>query len=152
MTFIQQQMLCCWQIYSRPFKIRAQSKLDPAHFYTAPGLTQQALLKTGSEYCKHDVKRKDCASCVDEFRLELLTDIDMLVMFEKDIQRGIPQTVKRYTKANYRYMKEHYSPYKASTFLQYFEVNNLCGCPLNQNYQEVDLLRKKQTILPLRKK
>ena len=28
-------------------------KLDPAHFYTAPGLSWQALLKTASEYCEH---------------------------------------------------------------------------------------------------
>ena len=27
-----------------------QYKLDPAHFYTTPGLTWQALLKTASEY------------------------------------------------------------------------------------------------------
>ena len=29
-------------------------KLDPAHFYTAPGLAWQALLKTASEYCEHE--------------------------------------------------------------------------------------------------
>ena len=28
-------------------------KLDPAHFYTAPGLAWQALLKTATEYCEH---------------------------------------------------------------------------------------------------
>ena len=28
-------------------------KLDPAHFYTAPGLSWQALLKTASEHCEH---------------------------------------------------------------------------------------------------
>ena len=36
-------------------------KLDPVHFYTAPGLAWQALLKTASEYCEHEAKRKDCA-------------------------------------------------------------------------------------------
>ena len=29
-------------------------KLDPAHFYTAPGLALQALLKTTPEYCEHE--------------------------------------------------------------------------------------------------
>ena len=29
-------------------------KLDPAHFYTAPGLAWQALLKTAAEYCEHE--------------------------------------------------------------------------------------------------
>ena len=30
--------------------------LDPAHFYTAPGLAWQALLKTAAEYCEHEKK------------------------------------------------------------------------------------------------
>ena len=75
-------------------------KLDPAHFYTAPGLAWQALLKTAAEHCEHEKKRKECRVCPDEFRLELLTDRDMLLMFEKGIRGGITQAVKRYAKAN----------------------------------------------------
>ena len=56
-------------------------KLDPAYFYTAPGLAWQALLKTAIGYCEH--KKGDL--CSNEFRLELLTDIHMLMMFEKGI-------------------------------------------------------------------
>ena len=74
-------------------------KLDPAHFYTAPGLAWQALLKTAAEYCQHEERRKDCELCPDEFRLELLTDIDMLLMVEKGIRGGITQAVKCYAKA-----------------------------------------------------
>ena len=45
--------------------------LVPAHFYTSPGLTLKACLKkTG-------------------IRLELLTDPDMLLMFEREIKRFI---------------------------------------------------------------
>ena len=29
-------------------------ELDPAHFYTAPGLAWQALLKTAAECCEHE--------------------------------------------------------------------------------------------------
>ena len=47
-------------------------KLDPAHFYIAPGLAWQALLRTAAEYCQHEKRRKDCELCPDEFRLELL--------------------------------------------------------------------------------
>ena len=70
-------------------------KLDPAHFFNALGLTWQALLKTTAEYCGHE--NKDCELCPDDFRFELLTDLDML--------DGITQAVKRYVKANNKYMK-----------------------------------------------
>ena len=66
-------------------------KLDPAHFYTAPGLAWQTLLKTAAEYCEHEKRRKDCELCPDEFRLELLTDIDILLMFEKVFEVGLPR-------------------------------------------------------------
>ena len=49
--------------------------LDPAHFYTAPGLAWKACLK----------KAKIC--------LELLLDPDMLLMFERGIRGGIMQSI-----------------------------------------------------------
>ena len=57
--------------------------LDPAHFYTAPGLAWQALLKTASVYCEHEKTLKECELCRDELRIGLLTDIDMRLMVEK---------------------------------------------------------------------
>ena len=99
-------------------------KLDPAHFYTAPGLAWQALLKTASEYCE---------ACPDEFRLELLTDIEMLLMVEKGIWGRIIQAVKRYVKANNKYMKDLYSPDEESIYLQYLDANNLYGWAVVQN-------------------
>ena len=56
--------------------------LDPAHFLSAPGLAWQACLK------KTKVK------------LELLTNIDMLLMVEKGTRGGICQAIHRYAKAN----------------------------------------------------
>ena len=54
----------------------------------------------------------------DEFRLELLTDIDMLLKFEKGIRGGITQAVERYAKANNKYMKDPYSPDEEIIYLQ----------------------------------
>ena len=59
-----------------------QYGLDPAHYYTAPGLSWDALLKkTGVE-------------------LELFTDYDMHLFVEKGMRGGISMASKRYTKAN----------------------------------------------------
>ena len=108
-------------------------KLDPAHFYTVPGLAWQTLLKTVAEYCEHEKKRKECEVCPDEFRLELLTDIDILLMVEKGIGGGITQAVKRHAKANNKYMKDLYNPDEKSICLQYLDANNLYGSAMVQN-------------------
>ena len=81
-------------------------KLAPGYFYTAPGLAWQTLLKTTSEHCEQEKRRKDCELCQDKFRLERLTDIDILLMFEKGIRGGITQAVKRYAKAKNKYINE----------------------------------------------
>ena len=79
--------------------------LDPAHFYTAPRLAwQECLKKTG-------------------MKLDLITDPDMLLMFERGIRGGITQLVKRYTKANNKYMND-YDRKEPSRYLQYLDANN----------------------------
>ena len=108
-------------------------KLDPAHFYTASGLAWQALLKTAAEYLEHEKRGKECEVCPDEFRPELLIDIDMLLMVEKGIRGGITQAAKRYVKANNKYMKDLYNPDKESIYLQYLDANNLYGWAMVQN-------------------
>ena len=70
-----------------------------------------------ARHCEHEKGRKVCELCPDEFRLELLTDIEMLLMFEKGIRGGITQAVKRYIKANNKYMKGLYNPDEESMYL-----------------------------------
>ena len=88
-------------------------ELDPLHFVSAPGLAWQACLK------KTGVK------------LELLTDIDMLLMVEEGIRGGICQVSQRYSKANNKYMKD-FDKNKESTYIQYFDANNLYGWAMSQ--------------------
>ena len=42
-----------------------------------------------------------------EVKLELLTDIDMLLMVEKGIRGGICHAVHQYLKGNNKFMKDH---------------------------------------------
>ena len=88
--------------------------LDPAHFYTAPGLAWKACLKkTG-------------------VNLELLKDVDMLLMFERGIRGGITQSVHRWAVANNPYMGYEYDRSKPTEYLQYLDTNNLYGWAMSQ--------------------
>ena len=130
MTFTLQQMFCCWQMYLRHFGIHAQNTttcMDPAHFYTATGLAWQTLLKTAAEYCEHEKRSKECKLCNNEFRLGLLTNIDILLMVEKGIWGGITQAVKRYARANNKYTKYLCNLDEETIYLQYLDANNLYG-------------------------
>ena len=75
-------------------------ELDPAHFLSATGLAWQACLKK------------------TEVKLELLTNVGMLLMVEKRIRGGICHAMHRYAKENNKYMK-NYDKNKESSYIQY---------------------------------
>ena len=82
--------------------------LDPANFLSAPRLAWQVALKKM------------------ESKLELLTDIDMMLMVGKCIRGRICHAFHRYGKANDKYMKD-YDKNEESSYLKYCDVNNLYG-------------------------
>ena len=89
---------CCGQNYG----------LDPAWYYTAPGLAWDAALK------------------ISKVKLELLRDPDMLLMIEKGIRGGISMISTRYGKSNNPYMKE-YDPTLPTKYITYLDANGLYG-------------------------
>ena len=60
--------------------------LDPAHVLSAPGLAWKACLKMT--------------------KIELLTDIDMLLMIDKRIKGGMCHVIHWYATASNKYMRE----------------------------------------------
>ncbi|XP_044011957.1 uncharacterized protein LOC122854947 [Aphidius gifuensis] len=82
--------------------------LDPAHYYTLPGLSFNAMLK------------------YTEIELELSIDADKLLFIEGGIRGGLSQCSHRHVIANNKYMKE-YNPNIRDSYSMYFDVNNLYG-------------------------
>ena len=80
--------------------------LDPAWYYTSPGLAWDAALKlTGVE-------------------LELLSDYDMILMVKHGIRGGVSTISHRYAQANNKYMPS-FDASKPSSFIAYLDANNL---------------------------
>ena len=87
--------------------------LDPAHYYTAPGLAWDSMLRiTGVE-------------------LELLTDPDMYLMIENGIRGGVSMIAKKHAEANNPYV-EGYDASQPKKYLVYYDANNLYGCAMSQ--------------------
>ena len=78
-------MCCCWQTDCKEGE--SVRKLGALHYYTAPGLAWDAMLK------------------ITEVEIDLISDPDMYLMVEKGIRGGISTITKRYARANNKYTK-----------------------------------------------
>lgn len=87
--------------------------LDPAHYYTLPGYTWDAMLK----YTKVE--------------LELLTDVDMIMFIERGIRGGLSQCTLRFAKGNNPHLSD-YDANKPESYLFYCDQNNQYGWGMSQ--------------------
>ena len=104
-------------------------EIDAAHFLYAPRIEWRACLKK------------------TEVKLELLTNLDMLLMVEKRIRDEICHAIHRYAKANNKYLK-NYDKNKDSSYIQYLDANNLYEWAMSQKLS-VDGFKWKKTFLSL---
>ena len=88
-------------------------ELYPIKFISALCLTWQAALKK------------------TQVELDLITDVDMLLMIEKGIRGRICNPIHHYAKFNIKYMSD-YDENKESSYLNYWDVNNLYGWAMSQ--------------------
>ena len=87
--------------------------LDPAHYIGLPGLSWDAGLKfTGIE-------------------LENISEIDMIMFWEKMKRGGISVISKRYAKANNPYLPD-YNPNQQNSYILQLDCNNLYGWAMMQ--------------------
>ena len=88
-------------------------KLDPAHYFTSPGLSWDAMLKmTG-------------------INLQLMDDIDMYQFIEKGMRGDISFINHRYAKANNPKLPD-YDKEKPESHIMYLDANNLYGWAMSQ--------------------
>ena len=80
--------------------------LDPVWYYTTPGLAWDAALKKSG------------------VELELLSDIEMMLFFERGIRGGVSTITHRRAQANNKYMK-NFDKSKPSVFCPYWDANGL---------------------------
>src|SRR5438132_3576059 len=88
-------------------------QLDPAHYYTSPGLSFDACLK------------------MTKAKIELLTDPDSLLFFESAIRGGVSMITHRHAKANNPEVSGYNSD-EAHSYIQYYDANNLYGWAMSQ--------------------
>ena len=91
--------------------------LDPCHYFSAPGLSWDAMLK------------------MTRIKLELILDVNMHVFIEKGMRGGISYISKRRSKAD-----------GDNKFIMYWDANNLYGWVMNQPlpYCDINFRTKKE--------
>ena len=92
--------------------------LDRCRYFSSLGLSWDVKLKMAG------------------IELELISDIDMHLFFEKGMRGGISCIAKRYSKANNKYIKYYDSDsINESKYITYLDTNNLYGCAVSQYSQ-----------------
>ena len=88
-------------------------ELDPCHYFSAPGLSRDAMLK------------------MTKVELEKISNADMHIFIEKGMRGGITCVNKRCSKANNKYCPD-YNKEKPEIYINYIDMNNLYGGAMSE--------------------
>ena len=111
--------------------------LDPCHYFSAPGLSWDAMLK------------------MTKIELEKRNDSDKYMFFEQGMRGGVSYINKRYSKANNKYCPD-YDKAKPEKYIIYLVMNDLYGHPTSQylpyaNFEWVKNINKiKQKLMNIK--
>ena len=86
----------------------------PTLYLSAPALCWDAMLN------------------MTKVELELISDLDMYIFFEKGMRGGVSYISNRYSKANNKYLKS-YDPKQESKHIIYLDANNLYGYTMSKS-------------------
>ena len=89
-------------------------ELDPVHYFSGAHFTFDAFLLKSQE------------------SIELITDVNQYLMFQKMVRGGMSMVCKRYAYANNKMLKS-FNPYDEEKYLLYIDANNLYGWAMTQN-------------------
>lgn len=113
-VYLKSDVLILTDVFENFRKVCFQNyKLDPAHYFTTPGFTWDAMLK------------------FTKVELDLLTDIDMLHFFKKGIRGGVSTCIDRKAVANNQFLP-NYDPTQPKSFIAYLDATNLYGYSMIQ--------------------
>ena len=103
---------CVWNIY----KSLKNYELCLNHYLIAPTLGWDAMLN------------------MTKVVLELISNADMYLFFEKGMRSTVSYISKRYSEVNNKYLKCYY-PKQESKYIIYLDTNNLYGYTVSSNKQ-----------------
>lgn len=89
-------------------------KLEPVFYLTLPSLTLDAAL------------------LFSNIEIQLLSDYDKYLFFEKALRGGFSTITKRFSRSNTKSIPEFFDPSKPSKEIVYFDKNNLYGAALRE--------------------
>jgi hypothetical protein len=103
--------------------------IDANYYYTSPGLSWDAMMLHTTKEWKAQGK--------GVFYIDLITDMDMYLLFEDSIRGGLSQISKRFAKANHKELST-YDKTKIDEYILYLDANNLYGVGMSSYLPQKD--------------